>query len=83
MLPQFAFAYAHTNQYYNWVDKTKKVGAQPNISAVQYDSMPIPVPLRGDQMKFVTIAEQADKSKFELKQCIENIDKVIKSLING
>ena len=64
MLPQFAFAYAHTNQYYNWVDKTKKVGAQPNISAVQYDSMPIPVPLRGDQMKFVTIAEQADKSKF-------------------
>lgn len=53
-----------TNQYYNWVDKTKKVGAQPNISAVQYDSMPIPVPLRGDQMKFVTIAEQADKSKF-------------------
>jgi len=24
-----------------------------------------------------------DKSEFELKQCIENIDKVIKSLING
>ena len=29
------------------------------------------------------IYRQADKSKFELKQCIENIDKVIKSLING
>lgn len=26
---------------------------------------------------------EKDKSKFELKQCIENIDKVIKSLING
>lgn len=29
------------------------------------------------------IYKQADKSKVELKQCIENIDKVIKSLINN
>lgn len=64
MLPQFVFAYTHTNQYYDWVDKTKKVGAQPNISAAQYDSMPIPVPQKDAQMKFVAIAEQADKSKF-------------------
>lgn len=35
------------------------------------------------QNEFLIIARQADKSKFELKQCIENIDKVIKSLING
>ena len=41
------------------------------------------VPPMAEQKKFVSIAEQADKSKFELKQCIENIDKVIKSLING
>ena len=83
MLPQFAFAYTHTNQYYDWVEKIKKVGAQPNISAAQYDSMPIPVPSMAKQIEFVSIAKQADKSKFELKQCIENIDKVINSLING
>ena len=35
------------------------------------------------QELFVAIAEQADKSKFELKRAIEAIDKVIKSLING
>lgn len=35
------------------------------------------------QKEFAEIVRQADKSKFELKQCIENIDKVIKSLING
>ena len=35
------------------------------------------------QNKFAAIYKQADKSKFELKQCIEHIDKVIKSLING
>ena len=34
------------------------------------------------QLHFVDIAEQADKSKFELKKAIEAIDKVIKSLIN-
>ena len=64
MLPQFAFAYTHTNQYYDWVEKIKKVGAQPNISAAQYDSMPIPVPSMAKQIEFVAIAKQADKSKF-------------------
>ena len=34
------------------------------------------------QNRFVAIAQQADKSKFELRQAIEKIDKVMKSLIN-
>ena len=33
------------------------------------------------QCKFADIVIHADKSKFELKQAIENIDKVIKSLL--
>ena len=64
MLPQFAFAYTHTNQYYDWVEKIKKVGAQPNISAAQYDSMPIPIPSMAKQVEFMSIAKQADKSKY-------------------
>ena len=83
MLPQFAFAYTHTNQYYDWVEKIKKVGAQPNISAAQYDSMPIPVPSMAKQIEFVAITKQADKSKFELRKSIDTIDQVIKSVING
>ena len=83
MLPQFAFAYTHTNQYYDWVEKIKKVGAQPNISAAQYDSMPIPVPSMAKQIEFVAITKQADKSKFELRKSIDAIDQVIKSLINN
>ena len=65
VLPQFAFAYTHTNDYYVWVEKTKKIGAQPNISATQYDEMPIPTPPLSEQKAFVSIAEQADKSKFD------------------
>ena len=83
VLPQFAFAYTHTNDYYVWVEKTKKIGAQPNISATQYDEMPIPTPPLSEQKAFVSIAEQADKSKFELRKAISAIDEVIKSLING
>ena len=58
-------------------------GAQPNISQTVIKKMVIPVPSIEQQHQFASIAQQADKSKFELKQCIENIDKVIKSLING
>lgn len=39
-------------------------------------------PDREKQNQFVAIAQQADKSKFELRQAIEKIDKVMKSLIN-
>ena len=48
-----------------------------------FDSTKVSFPSMREQQRFFSIAEKADKSKFELKQCIENIDKVIKSLING
>ena len=41
------------------------------------------VPAKDKQSEFVKVAEQADKSKFELRKSIEAIDAVIKSLING
>lgn len=40
------------------------------------------VPPLEDQEMFLSIAHQADKSKFELRQSIDAIDAVIKSLIN-
>ena len=52
-----------------------------NLKIVQ--SIKVIVPPIDKQNKFVAIAEQADKSKFELKKSIEAIDKVIKSLINN
>ena len=38
-------------------------------------------PDREKQNQFVAIAQQADKSKFELRQAIDKIDKVMKSLL--
>ena len=43
----------------------------------------VPIPPMSLQQQFVSIAKQADKSKFELNKSIEAIDAVIKSLINN
>ena len=83
MKPAFMKAFTHSKTYYNWIANTQKVGAQPNISAAQYDNMPVLVPQIEKQEEFLTIYQQADKSKFELRKSIDAIDAVIKSLINS
>ena len=45
--------------------------------------IPVVLPTKDKQTAFVAIAEQADKSKFELCKSIDAIDTVIKSLINN
>ena len=58
-------------------------GGQKRVNASYLDHFMVGLPAIEEQRRFEAIYKQADKSKFELKQCIENIDKVIKSLING
>lgn len=53
------------------------------VSRSKLESLEIPVPLYEEQVHFVSIFKQADKSKFELRKSIDAIDKVIKSLINN
>ncbi len=52
-----------------------------NLKHIQ--SIRIVVPPMEEQLKFVSIAQQADKSEFELRKSIDAIDAVIKSLINS
>ena len=61
----------------------QKGGAQPHVYGKDLQKFMFPCPSYAKQIEFSKMAKQADKSKFELKQCIEHIDKVIKSLING
>lgn len=64
MKPLFMKAFTHSKTYYDWVINSQKVGAQPNISATQYDQMPVLVPSVYAQEAFLKIYQQADKSKF-------------------
>ena len=61
-----------------YVHGTKVFEIKPNDIA----KILVPCPPMSLQNQFSAIAEQADKSGFELRKSIEAIDKVIKSLIN-
>lgn len=84
--PRFAF---YSLYYFYQTNKTairsmgsKTTGIQ-NLNMSKYLEIGIPNASDEEQKEFVAIAEQADKSKFELRKSIDAIDAVIKSLING
>ena len=52
-----------------------------HMSAKSLKTVDIPIPSLDAQLQFVSLIRQADKSKFELKQAIEKIDKVMRALL--
>lgn len=82
MLPKFFVAYTNSPDYMAQIKSTLAGTTRLRVSRGNLGKVKIPLPTIEQQTAFVEIAEQADKSKFELKQSIEAIDKVIKSLIN-
>ena len=82
MLPKFFVAYTNSPDYLAQIKSTLAGTTRLRVSRGNLGKVKIPLPSIEQQTAFVTIAEQADKSKFELKKAIEAIDKVIKSLIN-
>jgi type I restriction enzyme S subunit len=77
------FLYYAVSQKTDWMISQCRGAAQPNISQGIIRSMELPLPSMSEQNKFVAIAEQADKSGFELRKSIDAIDAVIKSLVNS
>lgn len=82
ILPDYFIAYTMTPSYVAQINEVTTGTTRRRVSRANLGNILIPCPSIAKQQQFVAIAKQADKSKFELKQCIENIDKVIKSLIN-
>lgn len=83
LLPEFLISFSKTALYASQINKIKTGTTRLRVSRGNLGNVIVPIPPIESQYHFAAIAQQADKSKFELKQCIENIDKVIKSLING
>lgn len=59
----------------------QKGGAQPHVYGKDLQKFMFPCPSYAKQIEFSKMAKQADKSKFELKQAIEKIDKVMRALM--
>ena len=65
-------------------DDIVSMGVGSTFKAINKDvvyNLPIPLATIELQNKFVALAKQSDKSKFELKQAIEGVDILIKSMI--
>jgi type I restriction enzyme S subunit len=56
-------------------------GSMPNISKQKLFDLEIPLPPLGMQKSLCPLIQQTDKSKFELKQNIENINSLMRSLM--
>ena len=70
------------DQFVNFANDIAGGTKMPRMPLSELRKFECILPPMEEQMKFVEIAEQADKSEFELRKSIESIDKVIKSLIN-
>lgn len=82
ILPTFFVAYTNTPEYQSQIKGSLAGTTRLRISRGNLGKIKIPIPPMDLQQQFVRIAEQADKSEFELKKLIAAKDGVIKSLVN-
>ena len=82
VLPKYFVAFTSTPDYAMQIKKVLSGTTRLRVSRANLGKIQVPLPSVDKQQQFVTIAEQADKSGFELRKSIDAIDKVIKSLIN-
>ena len=71
------------DQFVNFANDIAGGTKMPRMPLSELRKFECILPPMEEQMKFVAIAEQADKSESELRKSIDAIDAVIKSLINS
>ena len=81
VLSTFFVNFTKTPMYTMQIDSFTTGSTRKRISRANLGSVMVPVPDLARQERFVSIAEQSDKSKFELQEAIVRIDNLIKSLI--
>lgn len=82
ILPKFYIAFTNTPDYAIQIKKVLSGTTRLRVSRTNLGNIKVPLPSIEEQLWFVSVAHQADKSEFELRKSIDAIDKVIKSLIN-
>ena len=81
ILSTFFVNFTKTPMYNMQIDSFTTGSTRKRISRANLGSIMVPVPDLARQERFVLIAEQSDKSKFELKQAIEGVNILIKSML--
>ena len=63
------------------IETLKSQTSQANLFQGNIKKIQVIVPSKEEQKRFIIVVRKADKSKFELKQAIEKIDKVMRALM--
>ena len=79
--PRFIQAWTESPEGEQSISELRAGTSVVGITGSGLSKVMIPVPTKSVQDVFIGVAEQADKSKFELKQAIERIDKVMRALM--
>ena len=59
-LPEFLGLWTHSDTYRRWVASMFRAGAQPNINAMEYSSMGIPLPSLREQRTIAAVLDSVD-----------------------
>ncbi|HQR58764.1 MAG TPA: restriction endonuclease subunit S [Azonexus sp.] len=59
-LPDFVGYFFKSNIYWNYINATKRVAAQPNVNAKELASLPVPLPPLPEQCRIVDLLSRAE-----------------------
>ena len=85
VLPFYLHYVTHSKYYFDWVKKSQKAAAQPNISAKLYNAFQIPLPPLSVQKEIVArldkLSENVKRLEANYKQIIANCDELKKTIL--
>ncbi|UCH92209.1 MAG: restriction endonuclease subunit S [Candidatus Aminicenantes bacterium] len=71
LLPKYLFQYTQYKRYKDWINDTIRAGAQPNINAMEYCNLYLPIPPLPEQQKIVEILSTWDRGIEKTEKLIE------------
>ena len=83
MLPEFLIAISRSTGYMMQIATLTAGTTRARVSRGNLGKIRIPLPPLTQLQQFVEIARKADETKTALKKSINDVEQVIKGLING
>lgn len=66
--PEFLFQFVRSRQYWRWVHRSTRAGAQPNINAEEYGGLRVPLPSIAEQKKVSRVLRKFDQQLQALRK---------------